>query len=404
MPRSDVPQHSPGRSVCRSTRVLGILAIQLAAAAMVWRGELPAQVRVTVPDTPTCSTCVILIDRMVNLAPPADGMPGVPSDVTVDQKGRIYLAFSPPPEFIRFTPEGMPDRQWRQEGEGPGEYRMIRYVVATNGDSLFVFDPMLRRVSVLDPAGGFVRSFRAPAGMGAPVETADGRLVINDVIGQPDRVGFPFHEFTRQGLLGRSFGSEHANLRPTEHWRLRYLTSPAAGGRSDEFWGIREIGSYEIELWGVGETRPRRILARQAAWYPPYPATGVLRPSLDTPPQPRVLGFWQDSSSLLWVVLRVPDRRWKSAIASGRVSGESSGARGEGNGLTIVSPQRYTDIRIEVIDPVRGQLIAVHQFDTSLWGGSGHGMLLGKVADFDDDNPSWSVVWPKLVGYRQPSR
>lgn len=43
------------------------------------------------------------------------------------------------------------------EGDGPGEYRRIRYLRALTGDSLLVFDSGTRRVSVLAPDGTYVR-------------------------------------------------------------------------------------------------------------------------------------------------------------------------------------------------------------------------------------------------------
>lgn len=171
----------------------------------------------------------------------------------------------------------------------------------------------------------------------------------------------------------------------------------ARGTERDAFWAIREVGTYTIELWGVGEQAPRRVIVRDAPWYPPFPETGALRPTADRPPQPKVVGFWQDDAGLLWVVLRVADPRWRSAIAAPRAGAAPRGAPPETVGVEITNPAHYTDTRIDVIDPVRGQLIAVQQFDMALWGGSGRGVLLRRAADSDPDDPSYAVVWPRLV-------
>ena len=51
-----------------------------------------------------------------------------------------------------------------RRGAGPGEYANIRGIGRLSGDSIAVFDPGgNRRVSILDPAGKFIRSFRLEA-------------------------------------------------------------------------------------------------------------------------------------------------------------------------------------------------------------------------------------------------
>lgn len=50
-----------------------------------------------------------------------------------------------------------------RKGQGPGEYSAIRHVGRLSGDSIAVFDQSARRVSILDAAGNFVRSFQAQA-------------------------------------------------------------------------------------------------------------------------------------------------------------------------------------------------------------------------------------------------
>lgn len=46
------------------------------------------------------------------------------------------------------------------EGEGPGEFRNLRFLRATPDDTLITFDLRLLRISVFDASGRFVRSFR----------------------------------------------------------------------------------------------------------------------------------------------------------------------------------------------------------------------------------------------------
>ena len=48
-------------------------------------------------------------------------------------------------------------------GEGPGEFRQLARLDAMRGDTLVVFDGALRRISLFDAAGTFVRTFGLPA-------------------------------------------------------------------------------------------------------------------------------------------------------------------------------------------------------------------------------------------------
>jgi hypothetical protein len=61
-------------------------------------------------------------------------------------------------EIRWFDEAGVFRRRVGRAGDGPGEFRRIRYMRALPGDSLLAFDSNNRRVSVLAPDGGFVRS------------------------------------------------------------------------------------------------------------------------------------------------------------------------------------------------------------------------------------------------------
>lgn len=52
-----------------------------------------------------------------------------------------------------------------REGSGPGEFEQIRRVARLGGDTLVAWDPSTKRLSLIAPAGSFVRSARA-AGIG----------------------------------------------------------------------------------------------------------------------------------------------------------------------------------------------------------------------------------------------
>lgn len=67
-------------------------------------------------------------------------------------------------------------------GEGPGEFRSIWTVETYRGDSLYVYDYGLRRVSVFGPEPSFARSFRNPIVLGnywVQGALADGRFLLH---------------------------------------------------------------------------------------------------------------------------------------------------------------------------------------------------------------------------------
>ncbi len=55
-----------------------------------------------------------------------------------------------------------------RQGSGPGEFEQIVWIGQCAGDSVYVFDPELSRVTVLQPTGAPVRSFRLASGDGKP--------------------------------------------------------------------------------------------------------------------------------------------------------------------------------------------------------------------------------------------
>jgi hypothetical protein len=92
-------------------------------------------------------------------------------------------------EIRWFDEAGVFRRRVGREGDGPGEFRRIRYVSALPGDSLLVFDSNNRRVSVLAPDGGFVRSETTGLDDERPVTVSgalrDGTLLTRTVMETP---------------------------------------------------------------------------------------------------------------------------------------------------------------------------------------------------------------------------
>ena len=83
--------------------------------------------------------------------------------------GEIVVANSGTYELRFYDSSGGFLRKVGREGEGPGEYRLLRAVWRHGTDSLIVPDPLNRRVNVLTGDGEFVRSFSLGADLVVPL-------------------------------------------------------------------------------------------------------------------------------------------------------------------------------------------------------------------------------------------
>ncbi|HEY7766565.1 hypothetical protein, partial [Longimicrobium sp.] len=71
------------------------------------------------------------------------------SAMDVDSRGRILVGDGA--EVVVLSPEARVERRIGRPGSGPGEFQYVATVTAVTHDSLFVYDPGLRRISVYAP-------------------------------------------------------------------------------------------------------------------------------------------------------------------------------------------------------------------------------------------------------------
>ncbi len=79
------------------------------------------------------------------------------TDVLPLESGRVAVGTDAPPRVVIFEPDGAVAATLGREGEGPGEFFSVGSVVFLPGDSLAVWDPDRRRVSVFTVDGRFAR-------------------------------------------------------------------------------------------------------------------------------------------------------------------------------------------------------------------------------------------------------
>ncbi len=131
-----------------------------------------------------------------------------------------------------------------RKGHGPGEYSGVREVGFLPHDSIAVFDPSERRLSILGPNGGFVRSFPITApfdGGGSAthmIALTDGTLLIGysevrTMAPQPDAVTF-WQRLYRYSTTGEIRGGGPLRLPDSEHFVQ--ASTPRMGGVA--YWNL----------------------------------------------------------------------------------------------------------------------------------------------------------------------
>ncbi|MFV1987435.1 MAG: hypothetical protein ACC682_09135 [Gemmatimonadota bacterium] len=98
------------------------------------------------------------------------------------EDGRLAVVDGGSAELRVYAATGELVQTFGAKGEGPGEFMQPRLVGVFGADSLIVYDSQLRRVSILNPDDGFVRSYTVGTeGGGYPLAigvTADGGLAM----------------------------------------------------------------------------------------------------------------------------------------------------------------------------------------------------------------------------------
>ncbi|MDP2954906.1 MAG: hypothetical protein Q8N53_00680 [Longimicrobiales bacterium] len=109
--------------------------------------------------------------------------------------GAIAVANAGSYEIRYYDPDGGFVRATGRRGDGPGEFRFLRYLARLPEDSILAFDRGNQRVSVFDPAGQFVRSWNTIVHGAPPLQDAVGVTASGDVVmrgfvgGEPEGAG-----------------------------------------------------------------------------------------------------------------------------------------------------------------------------------------------------------------------
>ncbi len=76
------------------------------------------------------------------------------------REDRIFVSNGAVPEIREYDRSGRLIRRIGRRGRGPGEFTNLRHIAPLNPDSLIALDGLTSQVTVFDPEGSYVRSFR----------------------------------------------------------------------------------------------------------------------------------------------------------------------------------------------------------------------------------------------------
>lgn len=329
------------------TRVFPLLiSILLPAAAL-------AQPVVEVPSAPECPRCRIVFTRVATLGgadDPVSPMAHV-ARVERDSRGRFYVApVVGGAQVLVYGADGRFEKTIGRAGEGPGEYGYAVEARVGPGDSLYVADVALHRVTVLAPDHTVARTARLKHEARTFVPRGGGELLMHAWDRTPENAGNLLFRLGPEGEVRRAFAA--SGVRPDRIYELHRMI---AMSRDGSVWAAR-FNEYRIEKWDPRTGRLLRTLVRRPEWFAPWTSLPRGYPDL-TRPVTWLEGVREDEEGRLWVFLRVADADWKAGRAA------RTSASGNERGMVLPSAlHRYVDTIVEVIDPVRGRVIASGRF------------------------------------------
>lgn len=355
--------------------VLATCAISLVACA---GEEAPGPTLITLSEG--CGECRIEVSQLVALGDEGEAYLGYPQSMARNSHGQYLVASrARPEEILVFTADGKFAGTIGREGRGPAEFSWIAWIALIGDDTLHVIDLQQHRWTVLSPTLEVLRTAYYPGGFNHnAVPLGNGNMVISSYLATSSLPGSQMHLTGPEGQVLRSFGGETQDPAPLS---LPSTWARVIAAASDTTVWTAPINRYRVDLWHLNG---RQITGFVRQPQPFEPWLEVRPPSAEEPPQPKIKALRQDAAGHLWVLYHVPDPLWRNGLQTVR-NPEGRAVTGDDNALR--------DTIVEVIDPVRGHVLASYRIDDAL-----HGFVADGIAySFDEDNVRIKVWEVRLV-------
>lgn len=236
-----------------------------------------------------------------------------------------------------------------RSGRGPGEYSAVDDVVWLPGDSVLVVDGINRRATVIAQDGRVLRTIQMPATfLNLFVLEWPSRLFGSATIATPDAAGQGLHLINLAGASARvlrSFSPGAGTLRQSDGTAIMHFVTGTPSGdilsstpHSFAVYSWSRTGQLKSSLVRRGPSIPDRV---------PDQDVGTPRVA----PSPAVSGLMVDEAGLVWLFVRVPASNWRDGWSE-LPPGSAEASRRQ------IGWSKLFNTRIEVIDPVRAELVA----------------------------------------------
>lgn len=303
-------------SLLRADRAIWLLAF-------VGAPSLAQVARISAVDSSACPNCTHRAEVNAVLGKGSTDTPlfSLFSRVSRDSRGRLVVG--PVDNFANvavFSPDGALIKMLGRAGEGPGEFRSVTQSGIMLGDSIWVLDTRLRRLSIFSPEFRFVRSVPFAQHKNIAFVSAGTIAGLGD-IRSPDRIGRSLHLYeSATGAFVRSIGPEKVVVpRMSAELPFMNVMSDARG----QLW-VTALNPLRFVLYEKSGAVAKELRA-QLPWIP-YPAvkprTKPGRPAtaelpavapMPLEPTPAVNAASISPTGEFWIIGAVPSVTWRSS-------------------------------------------------------------------------------------------
>lgn len=315
-------------------------------AARSWGPTSLTAQELVVPEAVRCSRCSISVVTVVTLGSTATfdlDLPSVSLGVP-GTGGYLTTGFGERRAVNVFDGQGRHIGVVGRQGRGPGEYSSPTQVTAGPGDSIWVLDRGLRRLTLSAPSGAYVDSWVLdrinPFGVGL----VGSQVVVSGFSTDPTFAGASLYALDRStGTMSARGTAFSGRLGPGAMMPRVIASLPGGTG----VWSA-PVNSYRLE-YSPGPGGSAKSLRRDARWYPDWVTN---QPPIYQRSSPSITGLQMDRSGRLWVFIAVTREGFRPQRKSGA---------GEGPPLDLLAALRELETVIEVIDPIHGHVISRRQ-------------------------------------------
>ena len=279
---------------------------------------------------------------------------GYPSGAARLSTGTVVVADGIGSSVLFFDGSGRPSRAVGREGTGPGEFQRIVWLGQCGFDSVYAWDDMQRRMTVIDRDGNVVRQYRLPSDPGKAISPAiircsrSGRFA---VLARPRDLRPPTPDgdsphYSADLVIANRVGMVTSVIGEFPVGQSRPLGKVTVLAISDDQFYVGTNDSAYIDVYAIdgtyansipiGVTRrvPGRIhyehvVDAQVQWLSDADQRQAMREVLLNIPMPELLpayaGIFLDGEDRLWVQVSIPgdgETRLRGFSTDGSTIGE----------------------------------------------------------------------------------